>query len=248
MYIIDEIFKEKYTKEQLNDFHCPGCSTGIIKLDITSLNYKESLYSKETPPTSKNKHGVFCGFLICQEPDCRESVVFSGEYEIKYRIVNNEVKQKSYFKPNFFSPAIPIFDIDFYLNKIPVEAYNAIEMAFSLFWIDRNSSINKIRVAIEDILTNKGIKKTENIKGKRVKLSLHKRIELFRIKHPRIADALLALKWIGNEGSHSNEDIGYDYTLDTFKILEFTLESLYKSKEKEISILIKEVNKRKKIT
>ncbi len=42
---------------------------------------------------------------------------------------------------------------------------------------------------------------------KRKIYSLHKRIEFFKVKKPDEGDLFMAIKWIGNSGSHKNEDL-----------------------------------------
>lgn len=101
------------------------------------------------------------------------------------------------------------------------------------------------------MLTDKKIPKTTKLAKpkngrKTAKLSLHSRIELFKEKFPKVADHLFAIKWIGNEGSHSIEDLNQIELLDAFEILEDALESLYGHREKELYAKIKRLNKRKK--
>lgn len=63
--------------------------------------------------------------------------------------------------------------------------------------------------------------------------TLHDRIENYKKTKPQICTLLLALKIVGNEGSHTskikNEDI-----LDAFKILEQVIDDLYIKKRKRI--------------
>ena len=56
-----------------------------------------------------------------------------------------------------------------------------------------------------------------------------------------IGNQLMAIKWIGNDGSHykkiTKEDI-----LDAFKILEYCLNKIYVKEEEEIKKLAKKIN------
>ena len=90
------------------------------------------------------------------------------------------------------------------------------------------------------------ISKTYVDKSKRKPLSLHKRIENFRTTHPREADLLMAIKWIGNSGSHTNEPLTKDDILDGFEILDHVTISLYETESIRINKLSKKINQRKK--
>ena len=59
-------------------------------------------------------------------------------------------------------------------------------------------------MCIEILLDNLKVPKTElSKKSKRKRLTLHSRIEKLSETHPNIEKHLLAIKWIGNDGSHT---------------------------------------------
>lgn len=59
-----------------------------------------------------------------------------------------------------------------------------------------------------------------------------------------MAEILLALKWIGNAGSHS-QDIQPEDIFDGIELLEKIVEKLYSDNEKELAAKVKEINKKK---
>lgn len=69
--------------------------------------------------------------------------------------------------------------------------------------------------------------------------TLHKRIERFKIKNPEQAESLMAIKWIGNSGSHTNRSLTKDDILDSFEILEHVTTKLYETDTKRITQLTK---------
>ncbi len=75
---------------------------------------------------------------------------------------------------------------------------------------------------------------------------LHKRIERFKIKNPEQAESLMAIKWIGNSGSHTSTSLTKDDILDSFEILEYVTTKLYETDTKRITQLTKQINKKKK--
>ena len=86
--------------------------------------------------------------------------------------------------------------------------------------------------------------RTDRKTGKRVPLSLHARIEMFGLKQPDIAHALLAVKWIGNEASHSQNLTVSDVVLCA-RVLDAALVALYDQSDAELKNLVKLINRRK---
>lgn len=84
-----------------------------------------------------------------------------------------------------------------------------------------NAAANKIRIAIEYLLSN--IHATE---GKK----LHSRIEA-AYKDKKIStnlrDLLLAIKWLGNDGSHANITLSTDDILFAYSMIEKAFEEIY---------------------
>ena len=59
-----------------------------------------------------------------------------------------------------------------------------------------------------------------------------------------VAEHLLAIKWIGNSGSHVGE-LSQKDLLDGFELVEYALEKLYSKNEERLNQMTKEINKRK---
>jgi hypothetical protein len=119
--------------------------------------------------------------------------------------------------------------------------------SFQLYWCDPLACANRIRSAVEKLLTSQKIPQTNggSTKGSgRRFLSLHARIERFHAKQPGIADKLMALKWIGNAGSHAAA-ITKDDTLDGYELLDWVLDALYAKRHRRASALSKEINRRR---
>lgn len=56
---------------------------------------------------------------------------------------------------------------------------------------------------------------------------------------------ILAIKWLGNAGSHSRSKISFDDVLDAYEFLEHILQEVYVQKTKKLKARAKEVNKKK---
>jgi hypothetical protein len=89
------------------------------------------------------------------------------------------------------------------------------------------------------------IQRGRRTKAKKLeRLSLHERIEIFQKVQPAVGDALLALKWIGNTGSHPG-DLSAKDLLDAFDILSHALDEVIGKRTKQIQQLVTEINRHK---
>lgn len=243
--------QNSFIKDNIPTWHCPKCQMGILQLD------KNQFFNGETSESlSMRNHDAwdfewietkFTGILKCNNSKCNEIIVFSGYGEVEHFQYNTPLGEyheeyENQFYATYFNPPLNLFILPPNLSK---EISLEIKSAFSLYWQDSSSCANKIRVAVEMILNEKKIQKIKiSKKKKRIKLTLHERIDKFEQKEPEIASHLRALKWIGNFGSHVEKLTKKDL-VNAFEILEFAIEKLYTDKSKKIKQLSKNINRRK---
>jgi hypothetical protein len=150
-----------------------------------------------------------------------------------------------YFYPRSFSPPPPLIEIP---PACPKPIRREVEAAFGLYWHDHGASLNRIRVAIELLLTDTGVKRYgKKKKGGRYQLVLDQRIEVLRSTKPSLSglcDSMLAVKHLGNAGSHP-EEVKRDDVFDALDILEQVLLETYSNPESELAKMVRQINKRK---
>jgi|CXWL01.1.fsa_nt_gi hypothetical protein len=243
----------KYWKPPFSNFPswvCPSCQSGTLVLD------KDTLKSSETGP-SKEAHGCqawepdwiekrFSGQLVCQNAACGEIVAIGGR---THHVENHdwEMQEKHWdemCEPKFIFPAPPIFTLP---ENCPPATAEELKKAFSLYWSDLESSAGRLRAATEGLLTERKVPRyTVNKKGKKVRLTLHERIEMFSQTDASSAKFLLAIKWQGNTGSHASDTpLAQDDLLNGFELFEHVVERIYMKKEKRLNKIAKEINSRK---
>jgi hypothetical protein len=240
------IFKDSKYPEIL----CPVCNKGQI------IPIKESFCHEETSDTSFDKANEdwspefiefrFSMMLKCSYNKCQDIVVCIGTGHNEHDMENDPTFGwidvfTPIYTPKYFIPSLHLIHIK---DRFPLELTKELKISFSHFFSDLSSCANKIRVCIEILMDCFCIKKTEIIKRKRRKLSLHSRILEYKKTNPEIAEYLLAIKWIGNPGSHFDQ-LSIDDVLDAYDILDFSLNKLYDLQEKTIKKLTKEINKKK---
>ncbi len=238
------------------DLTCPICNRGKLTLEKENLKYLETEESK-----SLKQHDDydfewigyrFIAILICSNSHCLEIVSTTGiggvEFHPQIDYDGNDYSEyRAYFIPKYFEPSIKIIDTkDEYgkaINELLTES-------FSVFFLNSSLCANKIRQVVEQILNEFKIKKfTINKQKKRVVINVTQRIHLFQSKfnqHSDIAQNLLAIKWIGNIGSHQN-NVDRSQTLDAYEILQHCLDELFlnRTKAKIINKLSKTIIKNK---
>ena len=189
----------------------------------------------------------FHGTLKCKS--CDDFISFLGIGNLNHVRYYNDYppehveRYDEVFYPKYFHPPLNIFNIS---ENTPKDIKQEITDSFRLFWNDLPSCANKIRTSLEMLMNQQKVKKTFMQGGKRRNLTLHKRIEAFKISKPEIADFLLAIKWIGNSGSHVGKLEKIDI-LDAYELLEHSLNKVFDDKEDELKKKTKEINKRKGI-
>ena len=275
------MIKKKFWKEKKNEvipsFKCPTCEEGFLKPVYNSLLKINIEKAYELYNYTGDPEDICYYFSIiskCDNSDCQQSILISGNNRIwinGYLSTTDDETGESLNIPegtanysnNYF---IENISLPINLIELPEEIDEAFKgeilKSFKLFWQDTGSCANKIRIAIEILLTNKlKIIRRQKTKDKKKStqsnevyyykmLTLGERIG--RIKSEakysnfkNIADNLKAVKWIGNYGSHRRKEISRQEIQDAYKILEHLLTKIY-NVDKEVEKLTKAINKRKK--
>lgn len=222
---------------------CPSCESGLL------LPQKKGGFIQNETENSKhmNSYGgysyseyVFSLHLKCS--NCNEIIVVSGLKLEENEPSDYEIGIRKSVMPISFFPAPKIISIP---RSCPKSVSNILNTSFFLYWSDLSSCANKIRISIEVLLTELKIRKTTQVRNKRINLKLHERILLFKKLNSEVSDFLLSIKWIGNAGSHFS-NVTKENILDAYELLQYSLNQLYDDKKKELVKLSKEINKKKK--
>ncbi len=232
---------------------CPHCGSAAL-----ALNH-DTLASIETGPSKQLKgedawevdwmDHRFTAQLVCGNASCRNVVVACGTVQSKeHWYYDHDGKTQRdvipIYLPTFFQDALPVFPI---AHECPKEVTEQLKRSFMLIWSDVASAGNCVRSAVEALLTNRGIARTVlDKKKKRTRMSLHSRIIKFTTKDATAAETLLAIKWLGNEGSHATASpLGLDGLLDAYELFEHAIEQIYVKRDKRLLKLTAGINKKK---
>jgi hypothetical protein len=189
--------------------------------------------------------GSFHGVLRCSLASCAEPVVVSGDYKVDMELAPDGKWFGAYapfVRLRYAQPALSMITCP---DATPDAAKAAIAAASLVVWIDPGAAANRLRLAIEEILTAQRVRRFNTAPGrKRRRLPTHTRIVEFSARKPAAADALMAVKWIGNEGSHADGLTTRD-VLDGADMLAHALRLLYDTSADDLQRRIRSVNKKR---
>ncbi len=181
-----------FGRQRLPAWPCPRCNTGSLSLKkdsmviVTSGATKSCEQAVDYDPFSDYEARFTC-VAGCSRPGCREHCVVTGA--VYYEPVIDEEgggQTSDYLVPVCIHPPPHIISIP---RRCPKDVRGELESAFGLFWADSRSAANRIRASVELLLTRLGTKRFSVGKGRRHRLNLHDRIELFRKDNPELGPA-----------------------------------------------------------
>lgn len=244
--------KLPFTLERTPSWVCPTCETGLLRIK------KETFFKEESAASQNHSHEaweptwieyVYSCLLTCSNDQCQEKVVSIGTGSVDEDYGEDENGNPTqewfdYFKPKFFQPPLKLLDIP---SNCPDSVSTPLLESFRLFFSAPNAASNNVRIALEELLTELKVKRFNVVKGKRYPINLHQRIGLIPAKFGELKDLILAIKWLGNAGSHAHADGGVtmDDVMDAYELTEHILHEIYGRKKTKLVALAKRVNKKK---
>lgn len=247
-----KLYKGYFTKEDMSKWQCPTCNSSALQV------VEEQFIEKHNSATEINYHEdwfdapemivyTFTALLSCTNPQCKEVVACSGtgsvEEEYYTHYGRDERKYVEYYKPYFFYPHLQLFKIP---ENTPQEIKKAIEDSFSFIFTNKSAAANKIRIALECLLTHLKVKRyIITRRRKRKRLTLHERILLLASKYDGLKEICSAIKWLGNSGSHCDEDMKIDDVFNGYDMISFLLDEIYDNRHHHVKKLAKNINAKK---
>lgn len=246
-----KLFKLPFSTGNTPDWPCPTCGKGILRIKKdTFLKHELSGSRKARSHDAWEPEWieyVYICLLICSNDKCKEVVANSGTGSVDWDVVTDENGEPDQVYSDFFLPKH--FESHLKMIKIPSSCPDSVSMplneSFKLFFSSPSAAANNVRVAIEELLTELKIKRFTTSNGKRRFINLHQRISLLPSKYADFKDMILAIKWLGNAGSHGHEEVTIDDVMDAYELTEHILEGIYEPKLKKLREIAKKVNKKK---
>lgn len=245
MKTIDRIAQD-FVEGEVPPFPCPTCGDPLVarKEGFHFDPSKESSFLYEhvdSDPTIIR--GVFTLRLVCSRSTCHEAVSCVGSFQtIQDEHPSGEPEYLRCLSPLLFVPTICLFPLT---SELTDRIKKPLVDSFSVFWTNSNAAANSLRISVEALMDYRRIKKwVKRNDGKEVEINLHDRILAYQKTAPDIGEKLLAIKWLGNSGSHltglERKDVIKGYTLYSH-----VLEELFENRTENLDKLAKKINRRR---
>ena len=251
---MDREFWERALSEETR-WPCPTCRLGHLRVLQGSLKHEETVASRESRQEDDwDPDWITYRFVVllrCDNSSCAEPAVVHGEGHTEPEDRHDPDEGWSdMFYPRFVFPCPDLFAIS---KACPPQVATQIRRAFVASWGDYAACANQIRIALESLLTERGVPRYSVKNGRRNLLTLHARIDKFAAsasaKTKHLSDLMKAVKWLGNSGSHSLSDSSGSLTrsdvFDGFDLFQYVLDELYAKSSIRLKKLAKEINRRK---
>lgn len=226
---------------------CPFCVNGTLSVIKDTFHYNETVKSKSRHHledfTPFDIDYVYSCLLRCLKCGNVFSNAGTGYISMEYECDENGYHpdySKKEFSPKYFHPNLKIFKLPEGIDK---EVEKEINKSFSLFFCDPSSSANHVRIALENLLTYLEI---DEIGGSKSAMSLHNRIQKLSGNNEKYKEGLLAIKIIGNTGSHNGGEVYKNDVLDSYEIINSLLIEIFDKKSEKINKIITEIKNTKR--
>jgi hypothetical protein len=241
-----DIWKQTLSENHAPRWSCPTCGTGFLRLKDRPIKVYATRESINASLSQDFYQGDaterFVCVLQCDKSSCAEPVSVLGTTGWEEVPDYDEEGYQGYawsryLVPMFFDPPLALIDIP---RTCPNEVRLELVAGFRLYWCHLGAAANRIRTAVELLLTYLRIKRFTPQHGRRRRLNLHERIQIFRAHKPELGVPLLAIKWLGNEGSHPGA-LSHNDLLDAFGIVEHVLDELLNPASPEVQRIAKQI-------
>ncbi len=189
------------------EWTCPSCMKGFLRIR------KDTFFKEEIRSSRHHSYDewepewieyVYSCLLLCTNDQCKEIVACSGVGSVEQDYGEDEDGQpvqeyEDFFRPKYFEPPLQILSLP---EACPQSIAIPMKESFRLFFSSPSAASNCVRSAVEELLTELKVRRFDLKQGKRRFISLHARIALVPAKYEDLRDLILAIKWLGNAGSH----------------------------------------------
>lgn len=228
---------ESFTQDRCPSWTCPGCMKETLRIVPGSFFYRKTAdtltHEKEHYFDFYYVEYIFSCLLECELTGCSEPVAVTGRgwltednsYDHRSQTLTESIPR---FEARAFYPPLPLFIPP---EDCPVSVIKELCEISALLNAHPSAATNAIRRLLETLLDEMTVPREIPREGKSpVKLKLHDRIERYPDILGEHQRGVMALKYLGNTGSHENKEIERQSLDDACQILENIIRQLYPSK------------------
>lgn len=215
-------------------FPCPKCETPLeVALDdVKSYETKESERYQRMAMSSPEEIDLrFTARLKCPSISCSTDVVCVGSAGLDQVPTEDEYgnvtgwEYECFYNPLFFYPSLRMAEIP---PRCPDSVKVRLEASFSQYFFSVNGALNELRGALEALLDELDVPRQDD---KRKRLVLHDRIERLPDTLAKFHKLFMAMKVLGNSGTHVDEGFGKKDLLIGYQLMEAVLQAIFPSED-----------------
>ncbi|MEI9629325.1 DUF4145 domain-containing protein [Phytobacter diazotrophicus] len=217
------------------DWICPVCGGNTLAIKEGTFHAGQTAESSkiwETPDVGlPDMEFAFVCLLFCERTRCPAVVAVTGTGVLpdsdRVRPYAGKITGDIIYRASSFTPALPAFAIP---AGCPEEVALPLRQSFKLFIIAPGSAATAIRIALEALMDALKIPEAR----------LHSRLEKLRdnAAYAEHMEALMALKWLGNAGSHELDRVSSKDIEDAYQIIESVLDKIFAGSKEPLAALI----------
>lgn len=224
------------------EWPCPACAQKTLVIDKESFQAKSLLKCRQAQDEGdfepEMDETVFSCMAHCSRANCNEVVVCIGKggWQEEW---DDEMRKRGYvtwYEPMSFTPTLHPFALP---GKCPDEITGPLTASFSVYLSQPGSAANLIRIAVERMLTAIGVPEHND---KRKRINLHQRIELLDGQYTPYKNTLMAIKFLGNAGSHTYDEVSTVDIEAAFEIMQYVVNDLFSGRKESIEILTRRLH------
>ncbi len=221
-----------FTEGTIPHWRCPACLNETLEI------VPGSFFSEETSETRLCKNEVwfeydhykvvFSCLLRCSRKACMEPVAITGKGWVE-REVDDESGTLNYvnlFRATTFHPPLPVFIPP---ADCPDNVRRQLKEISALLAAHPSAAINTMRTMLEMLLDEFKVPREVARAGRDpLVLTLHRRIENYPSLLGDYGAAFMAIKWLGNKGSHNDRRIRQSHIEGACIVLDDMIQQIYR--------------------
>ncbi len=232
---------------QWPDLPCLVCKLSPLEPDIVPpFESKKSLDVRVGAEIwDGRKSGFFHGELNCSRSMCGNKYAIAGEWnrgpdDPADEVLDDDGSGLVGFIVKHILPPLPLIEFP---DGVPVNVMASVESASSVLLSDPSAAATRMRVAIDALMDEQGVRKTKPNKRSQ-RMETHHRIMLFQNKNKEAVDFLMAMKNIGNVGSHERIPLPLGFVLAGIEHFAKAIELIYDRQDIQLIRQAAEINRR----
>ena len=179
--------------------------------------------------------------FYCSNGKCKEPISCTGVGRVDTfrwydQYGDDHEEHQDNFDPKYFEPPLKLMDLP---EKCPEEVSEHLESSFAMFFSNPAAAMNSARIALEALMDHFRVPR-KDVNGER--LSLHARVNKLPQQYAPLRKNFLAVKWLGNAGSHKGQKPESQDVVELYDIFEHALGKMFDEKDQKIAQLVVRIN------